>query len=426
MPAASHQNAKEEPADQKRCKVVMKKLIGPFSQIVTMQQLPLKGPLPNDGLGVLEDAGVVVKDGIIKAVGKFDSLYNMHPDAGVETIYQPAVLLPGFIDCHTHICYGGNRSMDYSMRIAGKSYLDIARSGGGIWSSVEMTRKASPADLLQTLISRIKRHVSEGVTTIEIKSGYGLDVENELKMLRAINEACLLSNADVVATCLAAHIKPRDFDGDEKQYLKYLVTHLWPVIKKERLCRRADIFIEETAFRADDAAAYLMAVELMGFSSTVHADQFSASGSQVAIKARSHSADHLEASGEKEIDALAKSETVAVVLPGASIGLGIPFAPARKLLDAGACVAIASDWNPGSAPNGDLLMQASLISAYEKLNTTETMAGLTFRAAHALRLSDRGIIAKGMKAHLQAYPTNDYREILYHQGKLKPFHVWVN
>jgi imidazolonepropionase len=315
--------------------------------------------------------------------------------------------------------------MDYSMRIAGKSYLDIARSGGGIWSSVEMTRTASHTELLTSLNNRIKRHVSEGVTTIEIKSGYGLNVENELKMLRVINEASLLSDADIVATCLAAHIKPKDFDGDEKQYLKYLVCDLLPVIKKEKLCRRADIFIEETAFNAADAASYLMAVELMGFSTTVHADQFSASGSEVAVNAGAQSADHLEASGENEIEALANSKTVAVVLPGASIGLGIPFAPARKLLDAGACVAIASDWNPGSAPNGDLLMQASLLSAYEKLNTAETLAGLTFRAAHALRLTDRGIIAKGMKAHLQAYPTNDYREILYQQGKLKPFQVWV-
>jgi imidazolonepropionase len=291
---------------------------------------------------------------------------------------------------------------------------------------VQMTRTASVTELLHALSTRIKRHVSEGITTIEIKSGYGLNVETELKMLRVIQDAAKLSDADIIPTCLAAHIKPKDFVGDEKNYLKFLITDLWPVIKKEKLCQRADIFIEETAFNAADASSYLMAVELMGFRTTVHADQFSACGSKIAVKCNAHSADHLEASGPEEIKAIANSQTVAVVLPGASIGLGMQLAPARKLLDAGACLAIASDWNPGSAPQGDLLMQAALLGAYEKLNTAETFAGLSYRAAHALRLNDRGAIVKGMKAHLQAYPTNDYREILYQQGKMKPFKVWAN
>jgi imidazolonepropionase len=167
-----------------------------------------------------------------------------------------------------------------------------------------------------------------------------------------------------------------------------------------------------------------MAANVLGFNTTVHADQFTAGGSMVAINGGAHSADHLEASTEIEINALAKSDTVAVVLPGASFGLGMPYAPARKLLNEGASVAIASDWNPGSAPHGNLLMQAAIMGAYEKLNTAETFAGLTYRAAHALRLKDRGIIEKGMKAHMQAYATSDFRDILYYQGTLLPFKVW--
>lgn len=162
----------------------------------------------------------------------------------------------------------------------------------------------------------------------------------------------------------------------------------------------------------------------MGFDITVHADQFSTGGSEVAVNVGAVSADHLEASGEEEIKRLAASETVAVALPGASLGLGMGFAPARKLLNAGACLAIASDWNPGSAPMGDLLLQASVLSAYEKLTTAETFAGLTFRAAKALNLYDRGILEKGKLADMQAYPCTDYREILYHQGKLKPIKVY--
>ncbi len=162
----------------------------------------------------------------------------------------------------------------------------------------------------------------------------------------------------------------------------------------------------------------------MGFDITIHADQFTTGGSAVAVKLGAVSADHLEASRDTEIKLLANSDTVAVVLPGASLGLGMQYAPARKLLDAGACLAIASDWNPGSAPMGDLLTQAAILGAAEKLNTAETFAGLTYRAAKALNLNDRGIIAPGMRADMQAYPCSDFREILYHQGKLKPAQVW--
>jgi imidazolonepropionase len=173
----------------------------------------------------------------------------------------------------------------------------------------------------------------------------------------------------------------------------------------------------------ENAMIYLKKAKEMGFEVTVHADQFTTGGSEVAVKIGAISADHLEASGEREIKLLANSDTVAVTLPGASLGLGMQYVPARKLLDAGACLAIASDWNPGSAPMGDLLMQAAVMSAAEKLSTAEVFAGLTFRAAKALNLSDRGILAAGMKADMQAYPCGDYREILYHQGRLKPLTI---
>ncbi len=403
----------------------MQILIGPFSQIVTLRNLSLKGPLADEALEIIAGGGILMEDGLIKAVGFFEKLSMQFPKAQPDLLDIPAVLLPGFIDCHTHICYGGNRSRDYAMRVAGKPYLEIAKAGGGIWSSVQMTRAASEQELLDSLLQRIKRHADEGVTTMEVKSGYGLNLENELKMLRVIKQASGLTIADLYATCLAAHIKPRDFNGTEKQYLDYIITGLLPAIKQEGLCNRVDIFIEETAFNTSDANAYLSAAKKLGFDITVHADQFTAGGSQIAITCGAVSADHLEASREQEITALAKSDTVAVVLPGASLGLGMHFAPARKLLNAGACLAIASDWNPGSAPQGDLLMQAAVLGAFEKLSTAETFAGLCFRAAHALRLHDRGIIDEGKKAHLQAYPTNDYRDILYHQGKMKPFKVWA-
>lgn len=402
----------------------MKTLVGPFAQVVTLRGLPLKGAINDSKLDVISKGGVVIKDGCIKAVGEINALYQLHHDAVVEEIKQPAVLLPGFIDCHTHMCFAGNRNADYARRIAGESYIEIARAGGGIWNTVEAIRNTTEHELLSLLVQRIRQHEAAGITTIEIKSGYGLNIENELKMLRVIKMAAAVTGTSIVSTCLAAHIRPKDFSGDDVNYLHYLVTHLLPLIKEKKLCGRVDIFIDQTAFCKEEAARFLMAANLLGFFTTVHADQFSPGGSLVAVSCGAQSADHLEASTQVEIEALAASETTAVVLPGASFGLGMPFAPARKLLDAGACLAIASDWNPGSAPHGDLLMQAAIMGASQKLNTIETFAGLTFRAAHALRLSDRGIIDKGMRAHMQAYATSDYRDLLYFQGMLKPFKVW--
>jgi len=398
----------------------MKILHGPFTQILPLTGLPLKGALKDDQLQIIPNGGIVVENGLILATGDFKALRKQNPSAQINEIEGDNVLLPGFVDCHTHICFAGSRAKDYAMRIQGKTYLEIAKAGGGIWDSVTQTRAADEALLTELLLKRVERHLAEGVTTIEIKSGYGLSVEQELKQLRAIKAASTQTKANLVATCLAAHMVPKDFNGGQSEYLEHVLIDLLPVIKKENLANRVDIFIEESAFNAENATIYLTKAKQMGFDITVHADQFTTSGSKVAVNIGAVSADHLEASRDEEIKSLANSNTVAVTLPGASLGLGMPYAPARKLLDTGACLAIASDWNPGSAPMGDLLMQAAVMSAAEKLSTAEVFAGLTFRAAKALNLTDRGILEAGKKADLQAYPTNDYREILYHQGRLKP------
>jgi imidazolonepropionase len=398
----------------------MKILHGPFTQILPLNGLPLKGALRDDQLQIIPNGGLVVENGLILAVGDFETLRRQNPSAQMNEIEGDAVLLPGFVDCHTHICFAGSRAKDYAMRVQGMSYLEIAESGGGIWDSVTQTRAANEALLTELLVQRAERHLAEGVTTIEVKSGYGLSVEQELKQLRAIQAASHKTKANLVATCLAAHMLPKDFNGDRREYLVHILHDLLPIVKKEDLAKRVDIFIEKGAFKTDEALIYLNKAKAMGFDVTVHADQFTTGGSAVAVEAGAVSADHLEASKDKEIKLLANSNTVAVTLPGASLGLGMPYAPARKLLNAGACLAIASDWNPGSAPMGDLLMQAAIMGAAEKLSTAEVFAGLTFRAAKALNLNDRGVLEAGKKADMQIYPVNDYREILYQQGKLKP------
>ena len=399
-------------------------LMGPFTQMVTLNELPLKGPISDGDLQIITNGGVMVKDGIIEKVGHFDDLKAFYGHLPVDEIEDPAVLLPSMVDCHTHICFEGSRAQDYNLKLQGVSYVDIAKQGGGIWRTVQFTRDAGESSLVRGIIERVDKHLEKGITTIEVKSGYGLSGPHEIKMLRAIRQAAAKTRATLVPTFLGAHTLPRDFDGSSKDYLEYLKAMVLPLVAKEKLSNRIDIFIEETAFGVEEAFEYLNAGKDLGFEITVHADQFTTGGSEVAIKLGALSADHLEASGEKEIEMLAKSHTIAVVLPGASLGLGIGFAPARQLLDAGCAVAIASDWNPGSAPMGDLLLQAAILGIYEKLSAAETFAGITFRAAAALGLRDRGRIVPGYKAHLMAFPTNDYREILYHQGAIKPFKVW--
>ena len=390
-----------------------------------MDQLPLKGAIADSAIPILKDAGILMESERIHTVGKHKELLGVAKELNAEItiLNSPFVAIPGLIDCHTHICFSGSRARDYALRNAGTSYLEISKAGGGIWDTVTKTRAASEEALVEGIIQRATNHLQQGVTTIEVKSGYGLSLPYEVKMLRAIAKANESIAADLISTCLAAHMFPKDFKGSKKEYLELMANELLPKIKKENLAHRVDAFIEEGAFSKADIGPYFNKAVSLGFDITVHADQFSVGGSEVAVKYKARSADHLETSTTREIEILAKSDVIAVALPGASLGLGCNFTPARALLDAGASVAIASDHNPGSAPMGQLLTQAAILGAFEKLTTSEVLAGITFRAAAALGLNDRGILAKGMMADLALFKTPDHREILYHQGSLQPSFV---
>lgn len=403
----------------------MKTLMGPFSQILPLSELELKGPIADHSLKIIHQGGILIEKGKIQELDTFDNLLKKNQHQTVFEIVGESVLIPGFIDCHTHICFAGNRADEFALRPLGKEYLEINQAGGGIWNTVQKTRAQNSEHLLQDLVRRINKHISEGVTTLEIKSGYGLDLEGELKILRTISEAQSLVTASLVPTCLAAHTVPKDFTGSHKEYLSFMVKNLFPKIIEENLSHRIDIFIDLGGFSPEEALPYLTQANFMGFNITIHADQFKPGGSQVGFGLEAISIDHLEAITERDITFLARSPIVGVVLPGASIGLGMNFAPARKILDQGACLAIASDWNPGSAPMGKLLVEASILWAFEKLSSAEVFAGLTFRAAQALGFNDRGILKPGYRVDMQSYPCSDYREILYYQGSLKPDQVWI-
>ncbi|MEM8895660.1 MAG: imidazolonepropionase [Bacteroidota bacterium] len=396
-------------------------LYGPFEQVLTLDGLPIKGPLSDDQLQIVEKGGIIVENGVILEIGPFERLRRRAKN--VKELGNHYVVMPAFVDSHTHLCFAGSRAHDYAARISGKTYQEILQNGGGIYDTVRRTNEASEEDLLKSLNDRLDAQLKEGVATCEVKSGYGLSVDQELKQLRVIKRASDTHRVDLVATCLAAHVLSPDFD-DATNYLEVIKKELFPSLAKEGLSNRIDVFVEPEAFSFEVADQYLSDARQAGFEVTVHADQFTSGGSELAVKYMAASADHLESSSEEDIKRLANSTVMATVLPGASLGLGMNYAPARKLLDAGCGVAIATDWNPGSAPMGDLLTQAALLSAYEKLSSAETFAGITFRSAKALGLTDRGVLAPGKRADMIAFSTDDYREILYHQGKLKPKLIW--
>ena len=401
-------------------------ITGPFRQLLTMDKLPLKGSLKDAQLEVVEEAGIVHQNGIIVEIGQFKYLCTKYNSSNpeIQLIEIDVVALPGLVDPHTHLCWAGSRANDYALRLQGVSYNEIAAQGGGIWDTVTQTRNASDEELRELLISRVSRQLKNGITTCEVKSGYALNAEGEIRLLEIIGSVNRECPINLVSTCLAAHIKPKDFAGSSRDYLQFLMDQLLLEIKKEKLSNRIDIFVDEGAFGVEEAEYYLQAAKNLGFDLVVHGEQFTSGGAALAVSVGAKSVDHLEMIPPEDIAFLAASEVVAMALPGASIGLGSPFAPARKLLDAGCCLAIGSDWNPGSAPMGDLLVQTAILGTFEKMSMAEQLSAVTFRAAHALGLADRGILKKDYIADFIGFPGRDYKEILYQQGRLKPVAVW--
>ncbi|MCX6220068.1 MAG: imidazolonepropionase, partial [Bacteroidia bacterium] len=255
-------------------------ITGPFKQLLTMDHLSLIGSLKDAQLEIIEEAGVVHQNGIILEIGLFEEFctkYNSaHPE--IQYIESDMIALPGFVDAHTHLCWAGSRENDYAMRLEGRSYNEIAQSGGGIWDTVTKTRNATDEELKMLLKVRADRQLANGITTCEVKSGYALNPEGEIRLLEIIRSANQEHSIDLVSTCLAAHIKPKEFDGGTDGYLQFLADKLLPVIKKEKLTNRVDIFVEEGAFGVQEAWKYLLEAKKMSFELVVHGEQFTSGG----------------------------------------------------------------------------------------------------------------------------------------------------
>ncbi|MFI5091896.1 MAG: imidazolonepropionase [Candidatus Acidiferrum sp.] len=392
------------------------------------QLLTLRGRSPRRGaalanLAIVKDGALLVRDGKIAAVGTRAKMEALPEAASAERLdLGGRVVLPGFVDSHTHLIHAASRAEEYELKIAGASYEEIARKGGGILNSVKKLRAATSEALKQRARRALKQFASYGTTTIEAKSGYGLDVASELKILRLHKELAAEQPLDIVSTFLGAHVVPAEYRGTPlgvQRYIALLTEKLIPEVAQERLAEFCDVFCDRGAFTREQAKQILEAGIRHGLTPRVHAEQLARTGAaQLAIQLGAASCDHLEHVNSSDIAALAKSRTVATLLPGCDFHLGLRnYAPARKLIDAGAIVALATDYNPGTSPTVSMPMILSLACSQLRMTPAEAITAATVNAAHALRRDDHiGSLGVGKFADLAVFEVADYREIPYYFG----------
>ena len=364
-----------------------------------------------DGYGLIERGAVAFEKGVIKSVGP-DTPKGDAVDCGGR------LLTPGLIDCHTHLVYGGNRASEFEQRLNGATYADIAKAGGGIMSTVRATRAASQAELLESALRRLESLLAEGVTTIEIKSGYGLDVETELKMLRVARKLGTLRPVDVKATFLGAHTFPPEYKENHEGYVSIVCDQALPRIVSENLADAVDTFCEGIAFSVEETKSVFKAARAFNLPVKLHAEQLSnLGGAKLAARFNALSVDHIEYLDEDGVESISKSGTVAVLLPGAFYYLREKQAPpVAALRQHKVPIAIATDLNPGSSPVHSVLATMNMACVLFGLTPEEALLGVTANAARALGLKDRGTIAVGQKADLALWDVTRPGDLAYPLG----------
>ena len=375
---------------------------------------------------VLRDGAVLVDGGRIRAVGSYASLRDDHVGAVVEEVR--GVLFPGFVDCHTHAVFGAPRLEDHERRALGEDYKTIAARGGGILQSVRDVRARSERDLVALTRARLRALLAHGTTTIEVKSGYGLDPAAELKQLRVVRELASTERAALVPTFLGAHEVPPEFRDRRADYVRLLCDDMIPTVASEKLAVACDVFCEPGVFDVAETRAILTAARRHDLAVKLHADELEgAGGAELAASLGALSADHLAGISEGGIRALAASDTVAVLLPATMVFLGKrQQAPARRLVEAGAAVALATDFNPGSSPTVSLPLVMALAVSQLGLRHAEALTAVTANAAAALGLAaDRGQISPGFRADLVTCGVSDWREVAYWMGENLVTAVWT-
>ncbi len=390
--------------------------------------LTLRGAAPRRGrhladLGIIRDGALLIRDGRISAIGRrVDLLRDSSARRAMRLDLGGRVVLPGFVDSHTHLVFAASRAGEYEKRIVGATYEQIARAGGGILSSVKKLRAAKPDVLKDRAIAALQRMAEHGTTTVEVKSGYGLDSKSELGTLRLHRYLALHQPIGIISTFLGAHVVPPEFGkrrNGANEYVEFLCRNLIPQIAVEGLADFCDVFCDRGAFTVAQARKVLTAARACGMGVRIHADQIVRTGAaRLAVALHAASADHLDQVTPSDIRALAKSDTVATLLPGCRFHLGLPQkAPARKLIEAGAIVALATDYNPGTSPTLSMPMILSLACDQLQMSPAEAIAAVTINAAYGLRRQvSVGSLEVGKYADLAVFDVADYREIPYYFG----------
>ena len=401
-------------------------LITGCSQLVT-----LRGPVPRRGRaladpGIIRDGTVLVRDGRIVAAGPRRRVEGLAEARRAKKLdLGGRVVLPGFVDSHTHLVFPASRADDYEKHIAGKTYEQIARTGGGILSTVRKLRAAKPEALKRTALAALRAFAAHGTTTIEAKSGYGLDAASELKTLRLLHELHQEQPLDILSTFLGAHVVPPEYRSRADAYVELLALRLIPGVALAGLAEFCDVFCDRGAFSVAQARRILTAGRACGLVPRLHAEQLAHMGAtRLAVELNAASADHLEKINRSDIRALAASSVVATLLPGCSFHLGLSrYAPARELIAAGAVVALATDFNPGTSPTLNMQMVLSLACTHMRMTPAEALAAATINPAYSLRRHERiGSIEVGKYADLAVFDLADYREIPYYFGVN---HCWL-
>lgn len=349
----------------------------------------------------LDNAWLACEDGRIAAYGSMEDFPGISDWKDLEVLDASGkLLLPGFVDSHTHLVYAGSREKEFVDRINGLSYEEIAKRGGGILNSAKSLRACNEDELFSQSKARLHEIISQGTVAVEIKSGYGLDLDSELKMLRVIRRLKELKWIPVKATFLGAHAIPEAFKNNKAGYLNLIITQMLPEIAKEGLADYIDAFCEKNYFDASDCRALFEAAAAYGIRARLHAEQLSHNGGvEVAVACKAASVDHLEYISDNDIKLLSGSDTMPTILPGAAFFLNLPLPPARKMIDSGLPVAFASDYNPGSSPSGNMKLMMSLACIQYKLNPEEALNAVTLNTAYSLDLQNElGTISPGKQA----------------------------